>query len=173
MYRQSEKKLVKQQYARTSSTCPDNMVNLRPTNGWDLLASLGHPCKFQPVSHLGSVTAWHSSSGRQPNCGVEQRAPHDFAAHGFCHSAPAVWNSLPETVLDSSSLTLFKSRLKPHLFHLAYNDWHELTCSATASEVTTLWRYRNECIMLLLLLYSAGRPLRWALAQISNSLMLL
>jgi len=27
--------------------------------------------------------------------------------------------------------------------------------------------------MLLLLLYSAGRPLRWALAQISNSLMLL
>jgi len=29
-----------------------------------LLASLGHPCKFQRVSHLGSVTARHSSSGR-------------------------------------------------------------------------------------------------------------
>ena len=31
------------------------------------MASLGHPCKFQRVSHLGSVTARHSSSGRQPN----------------------------------------------------------------------------------------------------------
>ena len=40
----------------------------------------------------------------------------------YRHSAPAVWNSLPKTVLDSSSLTLFKSRLKSHLFHLAYND---------------------------------------------------
>jgi len=39
----------------------------RPTNGWDLLASLGHPCKFQWLSCLGSVTARHYSSGRQPN----------------------------------------------------------------------------------------------------------
>jgi len=42
------------------------------------LASLGHPCKFQRVSRLGRVTARHSSSGRQPNCGVEQRAPPIF-----------------------------------------------------------------------------------------------
>jgi len=28
----------------------------------------------------------------------------DFAACGFCHSAPAVWNSLLRTVLDSPSL---------------------------------------------------------------------
>jgi len=40
---------------------------LRPNSGCDLLASLGHPCKFQRVSRLGSVTARHSSSGRQPN----------------------------------------------------------------------------------------------------------
>jgi len=26
-----------------------------------------HPCKFQRVSRLGSVTAKHCSSGRQPN----------------------------------------------------------------------------------------------------------
>ena len=38
------------------------------------MASLGHPRKFQRVSHLGSVTAQHSRSGRQPNCGAEQRA---------------------------------------------------------------------------------------------------
>jgi len=51
---------------------------LRPTSGRDLLASLRHPCKFQRLSRLGSVTARHSSSGRQPNCGVEQRAPPIF-----------------------------------------------------------------------------------------------
>ena len=28
---------------------------------------LGHPCKFQRLSRLGSVTARHSSTGRQPN----------------------------------------------------------------------------------------------------------
>jgi len=42
-----------------SSTCPHNVVNF----GWDLLASLGHPCKFQRVSHLRSVTARHLVEG--------------------------------------------------------------------------------------------------------------
>ena len=45
-----------------------------------------------------------------------------FAGRGFRLSAPAVWNSLPRTVLDSPSLTVFKSRLKTHLFHAAYNN---------------------------------------------------
>jgi len=40
---------------------------LRLTSGWDLLASLRHPCKFQCVSSLSSVTARQSSSGHQPN----------------------------------------------------------------------------------------------------------
>jgi len=39
---------------------------LRPTCGWDLLASLGHRSKFQRISRLGSFTARHSTSGRQP-----------------------------------------------------------------------------------------------------------
>ena len=30
---------------------------LRPTNGWDWFGSLGHPCKFQPVSRLVFSTA--------------------------------------------------------------------------------------------------------------------
>ena len=41
------------------------------------MAILGHPCKFQQASRLGSVTARHCI-GRQPNCGVEQRAPPIF-----------------------------------------------------------------------------------------------
>ena len=50
------KKLVKQQYVLYMSP---QYGELRPTSGWDLLTSLGHPCKFQRVSRLGSVTAWH------------------------------------------------------------------------------------------------------------------
>jgi len=38
-----------------SSTSPHNTVNFRPTNGWDRLASLGHPRKFQRVLPLGLV----------------------------------------------------------------------------------------------------------------------
>jgi len=44
----------------------------------------------------------------------------DLARRGFRYSAPAVLNSLPRTVLETSSITVFKSRLKTHLFNLAY-----------------------------------------------------
>jgi len=51
------KKLVKQQYILHLSS---QYGELRPTSGWDLLASLGHPTTFQWVSRHGSVTARHS-----------------------------------------------------------------------------------------------------------------
>jgi len=54
-HRQSEKKLVKHSISSTSSQYGE----LQPTS-WDQLASLGHPCKFQRVLRLGSVTARHS-----------------------------------------------------------------------------------------------------------------
>jgi len=71
----NRKKVVKQQYLLHMSM---QYGELRPTSGWDRFVSLGDPSKFQRVSHLGSVTARHSTSGRQPNCGVEQRAPPIF-----------------------------------------------------------------------------------------------
>jgi len=40
----------------------------------------------------------------------------DFSKRAFQFSAPTVWNSLPQTVLISDSLTVFKSRLKTVLF---------------------------------------------------------
>jgi len=40
---------------------------LSPINGWDLLASLGHPSKFQRVSRLAFVTAATSLTGNEPN----------------------------------------------------------------------------------------------------------
>ena len=44
-----------------------------------LLASLGHPSTFQRVSHLGSVTAQHSSNGRQPNFAALNRGRHLYS----------------------------------------------------------------------------------------------
>jgi len=46
----------------------------------DLLASLGHSSKFQRVSRLSSVTAWHCSSGRQPNFVALNRGRHLYSA---------------------------------------------------------------------------------------------
>jgi len=53
---------------------------LRPTIGWYRSGSLGHPCKFQRVSRLGSVTARHSSNRRQPNFAVLNRGHHLYSA---------------------------------------------------------------------------------------------
>jgi len=54
----NRKKLVKQQYLPHMSL---QYGELRPTRGWDRFVSLGHPSKFQRVSHLASVTARHSA----------------------------------------------------------------------------------------------------------------
>ena len=51
----------------------------------------------------------------------------DFSKHAFRFSAPTVWNSLPQTVLISDSLTVFKSRLKTFLFNQAFTEhWSDL-----------------------------------------------
>jgi len=69
-------KLIKQQYVLHISS---QYGELRPTNGW-LFGSLGHPSKFQRVLRLGSVTARHSISGRQPNFAALNRGRHLYSA---------------------------------------------------------------------------------------------
>ena len=66
--------------SNTSSTCPPQYGELRPTTGWDRFVSLGHPWKFQRVWRLGSVSARHSSSGRQPNFAALNRGRHLYSA---------------------------------------------------------------------------------------------
>ena len=60
------KKLFKQQYLFHMSS---QYGELRPTNvsGWDRLAGLGHPSKFQRLFRLAFVTAATSLTGGQPN----------------------------------------------------------------------------------------------------------
>jgi len=46
-----------------------------------------------------------------------------FAKRAFRCSAPAVWNSLPKTVLSSDSVAVFKSRLKTIHFFQAFSSF--------------------------------------------------
>ena len=76
-YIDNRKKIVKQQYILHMYP---QYGELRPTNGWDWSGSLGHPCKFQRVSRLGSVTARHCGSGRQRNFAALDRGRHLYSA---------------------------------------------------------------------------------------------
>ena len=65
-----------------SSTCPHKMANfglyLRLRSFRELHG--GHPSKFQRLSRLGSVTARHSSSWRQPNFAALNRRRRLYSA---------------------------------------------------------------------------------------------
>jgi len=70
---------------------------LRSTSGWDRFTSLGHPCKFQRLSRLGSVTARQSSSECQPNFVALIRGRHLCSA-----GRPSRW-----ALAHISSITIF------------------------------------------------------------------
>jgi len=85
---------------------------LRPTNGWDLFTSLGHPSKFQRVSRLGFVTAATSFTGGQPNfarcLAVSWAGTLSIHFRGFCPLTEfcQVQTSLCVHVLHSRQLIL-------------------------------------------------------------------
>jgi hypothetical protein len=43
-----------------------------------------------------------------------------LATRGFRHSAVAVWNSLPDSIRDSSNIDIFKRKVKTLLFNAAF-----------------------------------------------------
>jgi len=45
----------------------------------------------------------------------------ELAKHAFRCAAPSVWNSLPSFIINSGSLTTFKSRLKTYFFLLSFD----------------------------------------------------
>jgi len=71
-----------------------------------------------------------------------------FAKRAFRCSAPAVWNSLPKTVLSSDSVAVFMSRLKTSFLRLSLLPLLTNTLPGpSAPEVTTLWCYTNLSTM--------------------------
>jgi len=43
-----------------------------------------------------------------------------LATRGFRHSVGAVWNSLPDSIRESSNIDIFKRKVKTHLFNAAF-----------------------------------------------------
>jgi len=60
-----------------SSTCPHNMVNFGPLAAEIVSLVWGTPANFNGFRVLAALLH-DTSSGRQPNCGVQQRAPPIF-----------------------------------------------------------------------------------------------
>ena len=69
--------LVKQQYLPHMSL---QYGELRPTSGWELFVSLGHPSKFQRVSRLGTLLV-----------GVSQTAALNRGRHLYAAGRPSRW----------------------------------------------------------------------------------
>ncbi len=64
-----------------------------------------------------------SRSLRSQNSGlliVPRIAKSTKGGRAFSYLAPKLWNSLPDNVQGSDTLSLFKSRLKTHLFSQAF-----------------------------------------------------
>jgi len=119
---------------------------LRPTNGWHLLASLGNPSKFQHVSCLGFITAAMSLNRGQPN--FEQCLAVSWTGSLYIHF-PGL---LPATEF---CFVLYWQR-----YSTALEQWASVkVCSVVQGlELRNFHRGRH--------VYSAGPPSRWASAHI-------
>jgi len=133
------KKLIKQQYLPHMSL---QYGELRATNSWDLLASLGHLSKCQRVSHLGSVTARHSSSGRHPNFAAFNRGRHLYSAGRSSHwHWPIFWFLLflfcDLTVLYDVSVN--RTFLQCSVCELVSSTFGCLKCGTGYSQLSSKW----------------------------------
>ena len=69
-------------------------------------------CAYEPTRNLRSSC--------EKLLKVPKRNTKTFGERSFSFLAPSVWNSLPSDHRNSSTLPLFKSRLKTHLFRTAF-----------------------------------------------------
>jgi len=142
-----------------SPTCPHNMVNFVPTNGLDLLASLGHPSKFQRVSRLGFVTALTLLNGGQPNFARCLAVSWSWTSTLYIHFRGCcpitefcqVQNSLCVQVLRSPVLTALLHGTRAFCVSKSLRG-------RTSNGITELSQRAHQ--------YSAGRPSRWASAHV-------
>ena len=113
MYRQSEKKLVKQQYILHMSP---QYGELRPTSGWDRFVSLGHSTKFQLVSSWQHYCT-ACSSGRRPNFTALNRGRHLCSAGRPSRWALAHIFSWAISLSVESTSELGEGNMFPMLLH--------------------------------------------------------
>ena len=127
---------------------PSQYGELRPTNGRDRLAGLGHPSKFQQPSLLGFVTAATSLNRSQPNfarcLAVCQASILYMYFRGCC--------PLTEFCRDQNSLCVqvLRSPVLAALLH---------SIGAVGVSQTLRHGTRNGIMELLLIIFNRGRHL--------------
>ena len=90
---------------------------------------------YQPVRSL-----------RSSNCNllvVPSHVKTVTASRAFCVAAPKLWNSLPPGVTSAESFYVFKSRLKSHLFNIAFNYSHLESGRRLCLALSELWRLKS------------------------------
>jgi len=127
-----------------------------PTNGWDHLASLRHPSKFQPVSSFVFVTAATYLIGSQPNCARCLAIP--GLVHYTFSEALAPWRNFVWCKIH------FTSESCVLLYWQHYCTTRQQGASAKLCGVVQGMGLRN--FRRGRHLYSAGRSSRWASAHI-------
>ena len=98
--------LVKLVSLYTQANSSDNDITVDDTDRV-LEEVRGHGMYEQVISH--------NSVLRRPS--VRTLA---YGQRSFAYSAPSTWNSLPQQVRSSDSVSTFRSQTKTHLFRLAY-----------------------------------------------------
>jgi len=85
---------------------------------------------------------------------IVPRAATKFGDRAFAISGPLMWNSLPMTVRNSSTLSNFKSALKSHLFTWIFSRLHQQLRSVTAplNLFYVLWRHRNHRRIIIIII---------------------
>jgi len=130
-----------------------------PTNGWDRLACLGHPSKFQRVSHLGFVTAAASLTAGQPGfalCLAISWAStlYIYIFRGCC----APWRNFARCKIHFASKFCIILYWQHYCTELQQRASTNLCGMVQGMEVLNFRRGRH--------LYLAGQPSRWASAHI-------
>ena len=73
---------------------------------------------------ISSSTNQHRSTLRSADKGnlIEPKTVTEFCKRSFAFAGPHLWNKLPINIRQSSSVDIFKKRLKTFLFDKSYND---------------------------------------------------
>ena len=95
---------------------------------WHFYTTAGFCFSLQPICSGCSST---------PVCVYGGDAAEMTATHGKVYwfsfmiqfYVPEIWNSLPEDVRQTSTLTRFRSRLKTVLFSCEYDNWKDFICT--------------------------------------------
>ena len=69
--------------------------------------------------YLNELVMFNNDSGCRRQS-LHTANPYNSRCRAFQSAAPILWNQLPRIIRDSNTVTLFKKRLKTHLFRRCY-----------------------------------------------------